>query len=79
MFNFVLGVLLVFLERIKRLDVQHGRPIKDLRPRDTIIPIAIACIVFCMWGLAYGLLGMSCPAAKPSAPLIQPSDDLQTS
>ncbi|KIW52577.1 hypothetical protein PV05_08207 [Exophiala xenobiotica] len=56
MFNFVLGVLLVFLERIKRLDVQHGRPIKDLRPRDTIIPIAIACIVFCMWGLAYGLL-----------------------
>lgn len=79
MFNFVLGVFLVFLGRIKRLDVQHGRPIKELRPRDTIIPIGIACIVFCMWGLAYGLLGMSCPAAKPLVPLMQPSDNLQTS
>jgi FHS family L-fucose permease-like MFS transporter len=45
------------LEGIKRLDVQHGRPKKELRRRDTVVPIAITSVtLFCMWGLAYGLL-----------------------
>lgn len=45
------------IEYIKSLDVQHGRPRKELRRRDTVIPIAIASLsLFCMWGLAYGLL-----------------------
>jgi len=42
---------------IKRLDVQYGQPRKELRRRDTIVPIAITSLsLFCMWGLAYGLL-----------------------
>ncbi|KEF56484.1 uncharacterized protein A1O9_08065 [Exophiala aquamarina CBS 119918] len=45
------------MERIKLLDVQYGRPKRDLRKRETVIPIAITSIsLFCMWGLAYGLL-----------------------
>ena len=47
------------VERIKRLDRQHGkaRVGKELQPRETILPIAIACLfLFFMWGLAYGLL-----------------------
>lgn len=39
------------------MDVQYGRPKRVLRKRETVIPIAIASIsLFCMWGLAYGLL-----------------------
>ncbi|KAK5025136.1 hypothetical protein LTR13_010573 [Exophiala sideris] len=54
MFNFSWNAL---LNRIKRLDVQYGQPKKEIRRRDTIVPIAIASIsLFCMWGLAYGLL-----------------------
>lgn len=45
------------MEGIKRLDVQHGLPKRELRKRETVLPIAIASIsLFCMWGLAYGLL-----------------------
>ncbi|OAG36773.1 hypothetical protein AYO21_09046 [Fonsecaea monophora] len=45
------------LERIKRLDVQYNKPTKELRGRDTILPIALTSIfIFFMWGLAYGLL-----------------------
>lgn len=45
------------LERVKRLDVQYGKPKPTIRRRDTIVPITIASIsLFCMWGLAYGLL-----------------------
>lgn len=45
------------LERIKRLDVQYGRPKKEIRRRDSIVPLTIASLsLFCMWGLAYGLL-----------------------
>ncbi|EXJ86181.1 hypothetical protein A1O1_06551 [Capronia coronata CBS 617.96] len=46
-----------FLERIKRLDVQYKQPKREIRRRDTVVPIAIASLaLFCMWGLAYGLL-----------------------
>ncbi|KIW67703.1 hypothetical protein PV04_06935 [Phialophora macrospora] len=47
------------VERIARLDVQRGQPRvgKELRPRETVLPIAIASLfLFFMWGLAYGLL-----------------------
>ncbi|KAJ9607489.1 hypothetical protein H2200_007567 [Cladophialophora chaetospira] len=47
------------VERVKRLDVQYGKTRRgqDLRPRETILPIAIASLfLFFMWGLAYGLL-----------------------
>lgn len=53
-FSFSLPAL---LEGIKRLDVQYGRHKRDLRKRETILPIAITSLsLFCMWGLAYGLL-----------------------
>ncbi|KIV88570.1 hypothetical protein PV10_08241 [Exophiala mesophila] len=45
------------LERVKRLDVQYGKPKPTIRARDTVVPITIASLsLFCMWGLAYGLL-----------------------
>ncbi|KAL2430778.1 hypothetical protein ABEF95_013329 [Exophiala dermatitidis] len=45
------------LERIKRFDVQYKQPKREIRKRDTILPIAISSLaLFCMWGLAYGLL-----------------------
>ncbi|KIW91109.1 uncharacterized protein Z519_08003 [Cladophialophora bantiana CBS 173.52] len=44
-------------ERIKRLDVQYNKPTKEIRGRDTILPITLTSIfIFFMWGLAYGLL-----------------------
>ncbi|KIX95217.1 uncharacterized protein Z520_09133 [Fonsecaea multimorphosa CBS 102226] len=44
-------------ERIKRLDIQYNRPQKEIRGRDTILPISLTSIfIFFMWGLAYGLL-----------------------
>ncbi|EXJ77661.1 hypothetical protein A1O3_09890 [Capronia epimyces CBS 606.96] len=45
------------VERVKRLDVQYKQPRREIAKRDTIVPIAIASLaLFCMWGLAYGLL-----------------------
>jgi len=44
------------LTRLISLDVQHGKPIHDLTPRQTIVPITVVSIVFMMWGVAYGLL-----------------------
>ncbi|ETN46586.1 uncharacterized protein HMPREF1541_00772 [Cyphellophora europaea CBS 101466] len=45
------------VKAIKSLDVQHGRPVSEITdPRKTIVPIAIASLLFFAWGLTYGLL-----------------------
>lgn len=41
---------------IKKLDVQHSKPLQTLTMRDTILPVAIASSLFFSWGFAYGLL-----------------------
>ena len=42
---------------VKGLDVQHGKPVVNIvDPRKTVVPIAIASVVFFTWSLAYGLL-----------------------
>ncbi|KAJ9646079.1 uncharacterized protein PV06_01916 [Exophiala oligosperma] len=56
MFASVLGGLHNCMEHIKRFDVQRGRHSGLIKPRDTIIPIAVVSILFFLWGLAYGLL-----------------------
>src|ERR1700749_4286298 len=53
------ALLAATVEGIKNLDAQRGqvRVGKELRLRETILPIAIASLfLFFMWGLAYGLL-----------------------
>lgn len=55
----LIGAITFVIEAIKGLDVQKGQKRRgnDLRPRETILPIAIASLfLFFMWGLAYGLL-----------------------
>ncbi|KAK3173836.1 hypothetical protein Dsin_032876 [Dipteronia sinensis] len=42
----------------KSLDVQRGKPLREITNKDTIVPIALASLLFCMWGLAYGLLDL---------------------
>jgi hypothetical protein len=42
---------------IKKLDIQRGRSIAITQKRQTVLPVAISSVaLFCMWGLAYGLL-----------------------
>ena len=53
------SILSSAVEAVRCLDIQRGQVCagKDLRPRETILPIAIASLfLFFMWGLAYGLL-----------------------
>lgn len=42
---------------IKSLDIQQGKPVVDIvNPRKTVVPVAMASVLFFTWGLAYGLL-----------------------
>ncbi len=50
------GPISTACDTIKKLDVQHGKKMAILRKRQTILPIALVSVLFCMWGLAYGLL-----------------------
>jgi hypothetical protein len=52
---------------IKSLDVQHGKPVVDIvDPRKTVVPVAMASVLFFTWGLAYGLLDVMNVSSPPS-------------
>ena len=44
------------LRMVKKLDRQHGKPLRTLRVKDTLVPIAVVSLYFLSWGFAYGLL-----------------------
>lgn len=50
------GATSTAINPIKRLDVQHGKKIAITRVRQIVVAICIVSVLFCMWGLAYGML-----------------------
>lgn len=44
------------ISRLARLDVQHGSALREITVRQSVVPVAVASLLFFGWGFAYGLL-----------------------